>query len=59
MRLVEHRIGDRRILRLIRKGLEAGMMEDRVRQPVTKGPPQGTVISPLLANIYLDGGALC
>ena len=53
MRLVEHRIGDRRVLRLIRNWLKAGVVEDGVRQPATKGTPQGAVISPLLANIYL------
>jgi RNA-directed DNA polymerase len=54
MRFVEHRIGDRRVLRLIRKWLKAVVVEDRRRQPVTKkGIPQGAVISPLLANIYL------
>jgi len=53
MRFVEHRIVDRRVLRLIRKWLTAGVVEDGVRQPATKGTPQGAVISPLLANIYL------
>ena len=53
MRLVEHRIGDRRVLRLIRKWLKAGVVEDGIRHPVTKGTPQGAVVSPLLANIYL------
>ena len=53
MRFVEHRIGDRRVLRLIRKWLKAGVVEDGVRQPAVKGTPQGAVISPLLANIYL------
>ena len=53
MRLVEHRVGDRRVLRLIRNWLKAGVVEDGVRQPATKGTPQGAVISPLLANIYL------
>ena len=53
MRFVEHRVGDRRVLRLIRKWLKAGVVEDGVRQPATKGTPQGAVISPLLANIYL------
>ena len=53
MRFMEHRIGDRRVLRLIRKWLKAGVVEDGVRQPVTRGTPQGAVISPLLANIYL------
>ena len=53
MRFAEHRIGDRRVLRLIRKWLKAGVVEDGVRQPATKGTPQGAVVSPLLANIYL------
>jgi group II intron reverse transcriptase/maturase len=53
MRFVEHRIGDQRMLRLIRMWLTAGVVEDGVHQPATKGTPQGAVISPLLANIYL------
>ena len=53
MRFVEHRVGDQRVLRLIRKWLKAGVVEDGIRQPVTKGTPQGAVVSPLLANIYL------
>lgn len=53
MRFVEHRIGDQRVLRLIRKWLKAGVVEDGVKQPAVKGTPQGAVISPLLANIYL------
>jgi RNA-directed DNA polymerase len=43
----------KRVLRLIRKWLKAGVVEDGVRQPAIKGTPQGAVISPLLANIYL------
>jgi RNA-directed DNA polymerase len=46
MRFVEHRVGDRRVLRLIRKWLKAGVVEDGIRQPVTKGTPRGAVISP-------------
>ena len=46
MRFVEHRVGDRRVLRLIRKWLKAGVVEDGIRQPVTKGTPQGAVVSP-------------
>jgi hypothetical protein len=46
MRFVEHRVGDRRVLRLLRKWLTAGVVEDGVRQPATKGTPQGAVISP-------------
>ena len=53
MRLVEHRVGDRRVLRLIRKWLKVGVLEDGVRHPAEQGTPQGAVISPLLANITL------
>jgi group II intron reverse transcriptase/maturase len=53
IRFVEHRIGDRRVIRLIRKWLKAGTMEDGQVTPGTVGTPQGAVISPLLANIYL------
>ena len=53
IRFVEHRVGDRRILRLIRKWLKAGVMEDGNLAPTAAGTPQGAVISPLLANIYL------
>jgi RNA-directed DNA polymerase len=53
MRFVEQRVGDRRVLRLIRKWLKAGVVEDGVFQPAERGTPQGAVISPLLANIYL------
>jgi group II intron reverse transcriptase/maturase len=53
IRFVEHRVGDGRILRLIRKWLKAGVMEDGTLVPTEAGTPQGAVISPLLANIYL------
>lgn len=53
IRFVEHRIADRRVVRLIRKWLKAGVMEEGVMQRGTVGTPQGAVISPLLANIYL------
>ena len=50
---LERRIGDRRVLRLIGKWLKVGVLEDGVRTPATMGTPQGAVISPLLANVYL------
>jgi RNA-directed DNA polymerase len=53
MRFVEHRIGDRRINRLIRKWLKAGVMEEGKLVTTETGTPQGAVASPLLANIYL------
>ena len=53
IRFVEHRIGDPRIVRLIRKWLNAGVLEDGVVTTSDKGTGQGAVISPLLANIYL------
>jgi RNA-directed DNA polymerase len=53
VRFVEHRIGDRRIIRLIQKWLKAGILEDGVVSVSDRGTGQGSVISPLLANIYL------
>jgi RNA-directed DNA polymerase len=53
MQLVERRVGDVRVLRLIRAWLRAGVMEDGQLRHPDKGTPQGGVISPLLANIYL------
>jgi len=52
-RFVEHRIGDGRILRLIQKWLKAGVLEDDVVTVSDKGTGQGSVASPLLANVYL------
>jgi group II intron reverse transcriptase/maturase len=53
IRFLEHRIGDQRIIRLIQKWLKAGILEDGVVSVRDKGTGQGSVISPLLANIYL------
>src|SRR6201981_2316897 len=53
VRFLEHRIGDRRIIRLIQKWLKAGVLEDGVVMVSDRGTGQGSVISPLLANIYL------
>jgi group II intron reverse transcriptase/maturase len=53
MKFVEHRVADRRILRLIQKWLKAGVSEDGQWLETKVGTPQGAVASPLLANIYL------
>ena len=53
IKFVEHRIGDRRIVRLIQKWLKAGVMEQGRWDETKEGTPQGAVISPLLANLYL------
>ena len=53
VRFVEHRIGDKRIIRLIQKWLKAGVLEDGVVTTSDRGTGQGSVISPLLANVYL------
>jgi RNA-directed DNA polymerase len=53
IKFVEHRIGDRRMIRLIQKWLKAGVLEDGVVTVSEMGTGQGAVISPLLANIYL------
>jgi group II intron reverse transcriptase/maturase len=53
IRFVEHRIGDKRIVRLICKWLRAGILEDGVVTVSDRGTGQGAVVSPLLANIYL------
>ena len=53
IKFLELRIGDRRVLRLIRKWLHAGIMEEGQWSATTVGSPQGAVISPLLANVCL------
>ena len=52
-KFVEHRIGDKRVLRLIQKWLNAGVIEDGSWSASEEGAPQGATASPLLANIYL------
>jgi group II intron reverse transcriptase/maturase len=53
VRFLEHRIGDKRIIRLVRKWLKAGVLEDGEWSVSEEGTPQGAVASPLLANVYL------
>ena len=53
LKFVQHRVADRRILRLIQKWLNAGVMEEGVWSETEMGTPRGAVLSPLLANIYL------
>jgi group II intron reverse transcriptase/maturase len=53
VQFVEHRIGDKRVVRLIQKWLKAGVMEQGQWSETREGSPQGAVISPILANLYL------
>src|SRR5438093_825015 len=53
IKFIEHRVGDRRVLRLIRKWLRAGVSEEGKWSKTVVGTPQGSVISPFLANVYL------
>ena len=53
VKFIEHRVADRRVVRLIQKWLNAGVLEDGTRTWSDKGTPQGGSISPLLANVYL------
>ena len=54
MHRVWRRVADKRLLKLIRAYIEAGVMVDGVRQPTAEGTPQGSPLSPLLSNIMLD-----
>jgi len=56
MKCLEHRIADRRMLRLLKKWLRAGVSEDGKWSPTNVGTPQGAVISPLFANVFLHYG---
>jgi group II intron reverse transcriptase/maturase len=53
LKFLEHRIGDARIIRLISRMLKGGIMEDGLVKASEKGTPQGSILSPLLSNIYL------
>ena len=53
VKFLEHRIADKRVLRLVRKWLSAGVIEDGKWSATPEGSPQGATISPLLANVYL------
>ena len=53
LKFLKHRVGDNRILRLIRKWLHAGVIEECVWTPGKEGSSQGSVISPILSNVFL------
>jgi RNA-directed DNA polymerase len=53
LRFLEHRIADKRVLRLIRKWLKAGVIENGARSETVEGTAQGASVSPLLSNVYL------
>jgi RNA-directed DNA polymerase len=53
VRMLEHRIADRRVLRLIERWLNAGILESGRWEPMERGTPQGSGISPILANVFL------
>ena len=53
MKFMRHRIGDERLLRLLERMLKAGILEDGLVKPSHEGTPQGSIVSPILSNIYL------
>jgi RNA-directed DNA polymerase len=53
IRMLEERIGDKRVLRLVKRFLKAGVMEEGQRKESEEGTPQGSSLSPILANVYL------
>ena len=53
VKFLRHRIGDERVIRLITRMLKSGIMEDGLTRATEKGTPQGSILSPLLSNIYL------
>ncbi len=57
LKFLRQRIGDERVLRLIYRMLKAGIMEDGLVQATEVGTPQGSILSPLLSNVYLPNPA--
>ena len=53
IKFLRHRIGDERVIRLIIRMLQSGILEDGMVQATEEGTPQGSILSPLLSNIYL------
>ena len=58
IRFLEHRIGDLRVINLIRKWLTAGVMEDGVLHPTEEGTPQGSVVTPRTQKVTFTAGGI-